>query len=103
MNWKAIAVKTLYIVMPENHVIFIFTASSSDNTGTIVASVVFVILLLLILAALFVFYLKTKHNANASIETSNESHVSCTGFGNELYSGDTVSYLAVHVLVLCKS
>ncbi|KAK7131349.1 hypothetical protein R3I94_016476 [Phoxinus phoxinus] len=68
--------------------------SSSDNTGTVVASVVFVILLLLILAALFVFYLKTKHNANASRETSNGSHISCTGFGNELYSsGDTEEHL----------
>jgi len=100
VKWKVIGVKTLHIVMQENHDIFIFTASSSDNTGTTVASVEFVILLLLILAALFVFYLKTKHNANASVDTSNESHVTCTGFGNELYgSGDAVSYLAVHVLL----
>ncbi|KAG1943364.1 MAM and LDL-receptor class A domain-containing protein [Pimephales promelas] len=66
--------------------------SSSDNTGTTVASVVFVILLLLILAALFVFYLKTKHNANASVDTSNESHVTCTGFGNELYGSGDAQY-----------
>lgn len=105
MNWKEIDVKTLYIVMQENHDIFIFSApSSSNNTGTIVASVVFVILLLLILAALLVFYLRTKQKASASIRASSVSHISCTSFDNQLYdSGDTVSFLAVHVFVLCKS
>lgn len=87
--------------MQENHDIFIFSAPSSSNTGTIVASVVFVILLLLILAALLVFYLRTKPKANASIQASSVSHISCTGFDNELY--DAVSFLAVHVFVLCKS
>ncbi|XP_016407423.1 apical endosomal glycoprotein [Sinocyclocheilus rhinocerous] len=59
--------------------------TSSDNTGTIVASVVVVIVLLMLLAALLVFYLKAKHKANALIQESNVSHINCVGFGNDMY------------------
>lgn len=91
----------IYSDAVKKKIIFIFSApSSSNNTGTIVA-VVFVILLLLILAAFLVFYLRTKQKAKASIQASSVSHISCAGFGNELY--DAVSFLAVHVFVLCKS
>lgn len=73
--------------------LYIFSASS-DNTGTIVASVVVVIVLLVLLTALLVFYLKTKHKANALIQESNVSQINCVGFGNDTYeSGNAVSYI----------
>ncbi len=82
-------------------VLYIFSASS-DNTGTIVASVIVVIVLLVLLAALLVFYLRTKQKANALIQESNVSHINCIGFGNDIYeSVNAVSYLAIYVLVLC--
>uniref|UniRef100_A0A9J7XLE9 MAM domain-containing protein n=1 Tax=Cyprinus carpio carpio TaxID=630221 RepID=A0A9J7XLE9_CYPCA len=66
--------------------------TSSDNTGTIVASVVVVIVLLVLLTALLVFYLKTKHKANALIQESNVSQINCVGFGNDTYeSGNAES------------
>ncbi len=82
-------------------VLYIFSASS-DNTGTIVASVIVVIVLLVLLAALLVFYLRTKHKANALIQESNLSYINCIGFGNDIYeSVNAVSYLAIYFLVLC--
>lgn len=66
------------------------------------ASVIVVIVLLVLLAALLVFYLRTKHKANALIQESNVSHINCIGFGNDIYeSGNAVSYLAIYGLVLC--
>ncbi len=76
-------------------VLYIFSASS-DNTGTIVASVIVVIVLLVLLAALLVFYLRTKQKANALIQESNVSHINCIGFGNDIYeSVNAVSYLTM--------
>ncbi|XP_021324713.2 apical endosomal glycoprotein isoform X2 [Danio rerio] len=64
------------------------SSSSSANTGTIVASIVVVIVLLVILAVLLVLYRKNKQSS--IMQSSGGSHVSCSGFGNDMYdSGDT--------------